>query len=45
MCPGVPGRMLEVHEDPGPRVAAVDFGGVRRKVCVGCTPDAGVGTW
>ncbi|WP_308186277.1 HypC/HybG/HupF family hydrogenase formation chaperone [Streptomyces sp. MNU76] len=44
MCPGVPERILEVHEDAGLRMGTVDFGGVRREVCLSCTPDADVGT-
>jgi hypothetical protein len=45
MCLGIPGRVVEVHDDAGLRMGTVDFGGVRREVCLQCTPDAGVGTY
>ncbi|WP_320784589.1 HypC/HybG/HupF family hydrogenase formation chaperone [Streptomyces sp. CRN 30] len=45
MCLGVPGRVMEVHDDAGLRMATVDFGGVRREVCLDCTPGAGVGSY
>jgi hydrogenase expression/formation protein HypC len=45
MCLGIPGRILEIHDDAGLRMATVDFGGVRREVCLACTPAAGVGTY
>ncbi|MEI5525581.1 HypC/HybG/HupF family hydrogenase formation chaperone [Streptomyces brasiliscabiei] len=45
MCLGVPGRILEVYDDAGLRMATVDFGGIRREVCLSCTPDADVGTY
>ncbi|MDH6589012.1 hydrogenase expression/formation protein HypC [Streptomyces sp. SAI-133] len=45
MCLGIPGRVLEVHDDAGLRMATVDFGGIRREVCLSCTPDADVGSY
>ena len=45
MCLGIPGRVVAVHDDAGLRMGTVDFGGVRREVCLGCTPDAGVGSY
>ncbi|WP_189862173.1 HypC/HybG/HupF family hydrogenase formation chaperone [Streptomyces poonensis] len=45
MCLGIPGEVLEVHDDAGLRMATVDFGGVRREVCLDYTPGAGVGTY
>lgn len=45
MCLGIPGRVLETHDDAGLRMATVDFGGVRRPVCLAYTPDAVVGTY
>jgi len=44
MCLGVPGRVVAVTDD-GMRSGSVDFGGVRRTVCLACTPDAGCGDW
>ncbi|MFE1248480.1 HypC/HybG/HupF family hydrogenase formation chaperone [Streptomyces sp. NPDC058735] len=43
--PGIPGRVLEIHDDAGPRTATVDFGGLRREACLDYTPAAGVGTY
>ncbi|MCH5672000.1 HypC/HybG/HupF family hydrogenase formation chaperone [Streptomyces gilvus] len=45
MCLGIPGRVTEVHYDAGLRMATVDFGGIRREVCLSCTPEADVGSY
>ncbi|WP_155056020.1 HypC/HybG/HupF family hydrogenase formation chaperone [Streptomyces blattellae] len=45
MCLGIPGRVVEIHDDAGLRMATVDFGGIRRAVCLSCTPEAGVGSY
>ncbi|MBO1334416.1 HypC/HybG/HupF family hydrogenase formation chaperone [Streptomyces sp. VRA16 Mangrove soil] len=45
MCLGIPGRITEVHDSGGLRMATVDFGGVRREVCLEYTPDAAEGTY
>ncbi|UXY32278.1 HypC/HybG/HupF family hydrogenase formation chaperone [Streptomyces sp. HUAS TT20] len=45
MCLGIPGRILEIHDDAGLRMATADFGGVRREVCLSCTPEADVGSY
>ena len=45
MCLGVPGRIEEVWEADGTRMANVDFGGVRKEVCLAYLPDIGVGDW
>ncbi len=34
MCLGIPGRIVEVHDDRGLLMGQVDFGGVRREVCL-----------
>ena len=34
MCLGIPGRIVEISEDAGLRMGTVDFGGVRREVCL-----------
>lgn len=34
MCLGIPGRIVEVHRDRGLLMGQVDFGGVRREVCL-----------
>ncbi|MHB9864144.1 HypC/HybG/HupF family hydrogenase formation chaperone [Streptomyces sp. YIM S03343] len=45
MCLGIPGRILEIHDEAGLRMATVDFGGVRREACLSCTPEASVGSY
>ena len=39
MCLGIPGRILEIHEDRGLAMGQVDFGGVRREVCLAYVAD------
>jgi hydrogenase expression/formation protein HypC len=39
MCLGIPGRILEIHDDRGLSVGQVDFGGVRREVCLAYVAD------
>jgi hydrogenase expression/formation protein HypC len=34
MCLGIPGRITETHDDRGLLMGTVDFGGVRREVCL-----------
>jgi hydrogenase expression/formation protein HypC len=45
MCLGIPGRITEIHDDAGLRMATVDFGGIRREVCLSCTPEADIGAY
>ncbi|MEM9033466.1 MAG: HypC/HybG/HupF family hydrogenase formation chaperone [Actinomycetota bacterium] len=40
MCLGVPGRIIEIRDDRGTRMATVDFGGVTKQVCLAYLPDA-----
>lgn len=40
MCLAVPGRVLEVADEDGVRTARVDFGGVRKRVCLETLPEA-----
>ncbi|HJS41918.1 MAG TPA: HypC/HybG/HupF family hydrogenase formation chaperone [Gemmatimonadales bacterium] len=39
MCLGIPGRVVEVHETQGLPMGVVDFGGVRREVCLAYVAD------
>jgi len=39
MCLGIPGRIQEIHEDHGLSMGTVDFGGVRREVCLAYVAD------
>jgi hydrogenase expression/formation protein HypC len=34
MCLGIPGRIVKLHDDAGLMMGMVDFGGVRREVCL-----------
>jgi hydrogenase expression/formation protein HypC len=34
MCLGIPGRILSIRDDAGLTMGVVDFGGVRRDVCL-----------
>lgn len=34
MCLGIPGRIIEIRDDAGLRMGTIDFGGVRRDVCL-----------
>ncbi len=38
MCLGIPGRIVEMHDDRGLAMGMVDFGGVRREVCLPTSP-------
>jgi hydrogenase expression/formation protein HypC len=39
MCLGIPGRIVEIHTDAGLPMGIVDFGGVRREVCLAYVAD------
>jgi hydrogenase expression/formation protein HypC len=39
VCLGIPGRIIEIREDAGLPVGVVDFGGVRREVCLAYVAD------
>ncbi|MGF1664411.1 MAG: HypC/HybG/HupF family hydrogenase formation chaperone [Kineosporiaceae bacterium] len=45
MCLAVPGKVLEIEEREGTRMATVDFGGVRKDVCLEYLPDVVVGDY
>ncbi|MER5810723.1 HypC/HybG/HupF family hydrogenase formation chaperone [Streptomyces sp. NPDC002033] len=45
MCLAVPGRVLEIGEKDGTRMATVDFGGVQKEVCLEYLPDLQVGEY
>jgi hydrogenase expression/formation protein HypC len=34
MCLGIPGRIVEINDDGGFPMGVVDFGGVKREVCL-----------
>ena len=39
MCLGIPGRIVEIRDDAGLLSGTVDFGGVRREVCLAYVAD------
>lgn len=45
MCLGVPGKITEIYEQGGLRMARVDFGGVARETCLEYVPEAKVGDY
>ena len=40
MCLAIPGRVSEVFESDGTKMAKVSFGGLLKQVCIEYTPDA-----
>jgi hydrogenase expression/formation protein HypC len=45
MCLGVPGQITETFVEDDVRMAKVDFGGVKKRVCVEHVQDARAGDW
>ena len=45
MCLAVPGRVVSVHEADGQTMAEVDFGGLRKEVCLAYIPDVQAGEY
>lgn len=45
MCLGVPGKIIEIYEKEGLRMAQVDFSGVKREACLEHVPEAKVGDY
>jgi len=45
MCLAIPGKVIEVFEAQGLRMARADFGGTIRKVCLAYLPEAGLGDY
>jgi hydrogenase expression/formation protein HypC len=43
MCLGVPGKVIDIEGDAHLPTGTVDFGGVRREVCLAYVPDVSVG--
>ena len=39
MCLGIPGKIVAIHADRGLPMGVVDFGGVRREVCLAYVAD------
>ena len=45
MCLGVPGRVVEVVRDQEVLMAQVEFGGIRKRVCIEHVPEAKPGDY
>ncbi len=45
MCLGIPGKIIELYQQAGLRMAKIDFGGVIREACVETIPQARVGDY
>ena len=45
MCLASPGKVIEVFQDRGLRMARVDFGGTVKKACLEQRPEAGLGDY
>ncbi|MEJ2012570.1 MAG: HypC/HybG/HupF family hydrogenase formation chaperone [Anaerolineales bacterium] len=45
MCLGVPGKVIELHEENGLLMGTVDFGGVQREACLEYVPETQVGDY
>lgn len=45
MCLAVPGRVIALEERDGTQMAEVDFGGVRKDVCLQYIPDVQIGEY
>ncbi len=45
MCLGIPGKIVEVYEANGIRMAKIDFGGVLREACIEAVPEAKIGDY
>jgi hydrogenase expression/formation protein HypC len=45
MCLGIPGEIVAIEDDGPLRMAKVDFGGARRRVCLAYVPEAQVGDY
>ena len=45
MCLGVPGKIVEIYEKNGLKMAKVDFGGIFREACLDYVPEAQMGEY
>jgi len=45
MCLGVPGRVTDIREDRGTKMATVDFGGITKEICLAYVPEARIGDY
>ena len=45
MCLAVPGRIVDVRDERGTRMATIDFDGIRKDICLAYLPDVQVGEY
>jgi hydrogenase expression/formation protein HypC len=45
MCLGVPGKIIEIKDNNGLKMAKVDFGGIFRDACLEYIPEAKIGDY
>jgi hydrogenase expression/formation protein HypC len=45
MCLAVPGQIVDIFDGSGTRMATLNFGGIRKTVCLAYLPDAKVGDY
>jgi hydrogenase expression/formation protein HypC len=45
MCLGIPGKIVELHEQNDLPMGKVEFGGILKEVCLAYTPEAQVGDY
>ena len=45
MCLAVPGRITKIEDRGGTLMSEVDFGGIRKDVCLQYIPDAQIGEY
>lgn len=45
MCLGIPGKIVEIHQQGGLRMGKIDFGGVIREACLESVPEAEIGQY
>lgn len=45
MCLAVPGRITEIRDDRGTRMATIDFDGITKEICLAYLPDIQVGEY
>jgi hydrogenase expression/formation protein HypC len=45
MCLGIPGKIVDIHEQNNLPMGKVEFGGILKDVCLAYTPEAQVGNY
>ena len=45
MCLGIPGKVLEIHEQNDLPMGKVEFGGIAKEICLAYTPEVQVGDY